>query len=128
MGLLIQQILDISEDFNKLCPDMFRAYASAKRKATPIPDLGGATILPESTDYNHFLTDQQKLSVKYMATVLSTLPNMPKVASTSSLGMFTEQYNEGVLTDWEYIERVLGAVNACLETANGLLYADVKKS
>jgi len=53
---------------------------------------------------------------------------MPKVASTSSLGMFTEQYNEGVLTDWEYIERVLGAVNACLETANGLLYADVKKS
>jgi len=127
MGLLIQQILDISEDFNKLCPDMFRAYASAKRRAAPILGLVGETILPESTDYNHYLTDQQKLSAKYMATVLSTLPNMPKDSRTT-LGMFTEQYNEGVLTDWEYIERVLDAVNACLEAANSLLYADVKKS
>lgn len=127
MGLLIQQILEINSDFNVLCPDMFRAYASAKRKATPIPDLGGVTIIPESTDYNHFLTQQQRIAAKHMATVLSTLPNMPKDSRTT-LGMFTEQYNEGVLTDWEYIERVMDAVDACLETANGLLYADVKKS
>jgi hypothetical protein len=127
MGLLISQILDTENDFHKLCPGMFRAYASAKRKATPIPDLGGATILPESTDYNHYLTEQQKLAAKYMAVVLSTLPNMPKNGTNGTLGMFTEQYNEGVLTDWEYIERVVEVGDKCLASANSLLYANVKQ-
>jgi len=75
-----------------------------------------------------YLTEQQKLSAQYLADALARLPNMPKTSASGILGQFTEQYNNGVLSTWEYIERVMEATDTCLETANKMLYSNVSES
>lgn len=122
MGLLIVQILDTFNDFNKvICPGFYKAYLRAQKQATPVRVDAHVSVPPESEDYNFFLTPAQKMSAKYCAESLFRLNGMPK-ARANRLSLLTDQYMEGVITDWEYIERVVEAAEAALEAANQILY------
>lgn len=122
MGLLIVQILDTFNDFNKvICPGFYKAYLRAQKQATPVRVDAHVSVPPESEDYNFFLTPAQKMSAKYCAESLFRLNGLPQNNRTR-IGMYTDQYMEGVITDWEYIERVVEAAEAALESANQLLY------
>lgn len=123
MVILILQIHETFSHFNEtICPGMWKAYMRAKKHVSPLVAGNGVNITETST-LDMYLTEQQRLSGMYCAQAMSTLPNMPKVSTEGTLGQFTEQYNEGVLSDWEYIERVMDAVDTCLESANKMLYA-----
>ncbi len=125
MALLILQINETFSHFNRtICPGMWKAYMRAKKHVSPLTAGNGVNITETST-LDMYVTEQQKLSAQYLADALARLPNMPQTSSKGKLGQFTEQYNEGVLSDWEYIERVMDAVDQCLEVANKMLYANV---
>lgn len=112
MGLLIVKILEVFNDFNKtLCPGFYKAYLRAKKQA----------LEPESEDFSFFLTGQQKMSARYCAESLARLNGIPK-SNKTRIGMYTDQYMEGVITDWEYIERMVEAAEAAMEAANQQLY------
>ena len=128
MALLILQINETFRHFNQtICPGMWGAYMRAKKHVSPFTAGNGVNITETST-LDMYLTEQQKLSAQYLADALARLPNMPQTFSKGKLGQFTEQYSEGVLSTWEYIERVMEAVDACLEVANKMLYANVSES
>ena len=99
----------------------------AKKHVFPFTAGNGVNITETST-LDMYVTEQQKLSAQYLADALARLPNMPQTSAKGKLGQFTEQYSEGVFSTWEYIERVMEAVDACLEVANKMLYADVSES
>ena len=128
MAMLILQINETFSHFNRtICPGMWRAYMKAKKHVSPLTAGNGVNITETST-LDMYVTEQQKLSAQYLADALARLPNMPQTSSKGKLGQFTEQYSEGVLSTWEYIELVMEAVDACLEVANKMLYANVSES
>lgn len=123
MAMLIQSILEVFNDYNKvICPGFYKAYLQARKKSQPV-DIGPCVrSAPESEDFNFYLNDAQKMSAKYCADSLARLNGMPKIGSKTKLAMYTDQYMEGVITDWEYIERMVEAAEAAMEAANQLLY------